>query len=162
MKKSKIIVAALLLTAIPATAGAANYVLGHSAVDDGEIRWGGSTKYTSERSHSHSLWNGLNRIDVLPDSTWTYEDVTYGDVNRSDVTWMGQYTYWGALTDNIDYNDYYFQNMTWEERTKTVTHELGHAHGLDHSYQPNVMASGPLPYTQLGDQDKQDYYYLWN
>ncbi len=42
-----------------------------------------------------------------------------------------------------------------------VTHELGHALGLYHSYLPNIMTPYPAGTTTLGTQDILDYNYVW-
>lgn len=50
--------------------------------------------------------------------------------------------------------------LTYPERRHIVTHELGHALGLDHSIKANVMYDKEFNY-KLGTQDKKDYHYLW-
>lgn len=158
-KKIPLFLVIIFCFAIPITAYA--HFLGYSSVDEREIRWGGSTKYTAAQSHSITTWNALGKVNIAPDTIYTYEDVTYGDINRSDVTWSGLYTCWGALTDNIDFNDYYMSNYTDDEKKHVALHELGHALGLDHSYSPNVMVSGRYSITTLGSHDTEDYYSLW-
>jgi len=65
-----------LLVTLSASAVHAHFT-GRSAVDSGEIRWDGSTTYTSARDFGISVWNSLGSIDILPDNVWVVEDLTY-------------------------------------------------------------------------------------
>lgn len=61
---------------------ATNYVKGKdfSAVDSGEIRWGGSTQYSTQWYAAIYTWSALNKIKILPDTFYTFEDLTVSDV----------------------------------------------------------------------------------
>jgi hypothetical protein len=161
MKKRILTLVIVLSVVAPFTVYA--HFLGYSSVDIGEIRWGGNTVYSTARDHAHTTWNSLRMIDIKPDTASTYEDVTYGDQWREDVTWAGRYVYWGSLTDNIDFNQYYLsgKNYTSDEKKHVALHEMGHALGLDHTWAPNVMVSGRYSITKLGPHDIEDYNSLW-
>lgn len=138
--------------------------LGYSSVDSGEIRWGGSTKYTTAWNHAVSTWNALGKVNIAPDTAWTIEDLTISDVNKPSETWTGLYTYYPLLADTIQFNT---ANMDASGRTtnhnkKTATHELGHALGIgDHyesSYSSIIMYGYSSDVTSLKQHDKDDYH----
>ena len=157
IRKILILPLAFLLLANVAQA----HFLGVSSVDSGEIRWGGSTTYSTQWNAGISTWNGLNPIDILPDTWWTYEDLTVGDVNNSNLEWYGRYNYDAVGSDEIDFNIYYLSSRTSTQKQNTTTHELGHALGLAHSYSGNVMYTYQTSQTALGSHDISDYNYLW-
>lgn len=142
------------------TANSAHF-LGYSAVDNMEIRYGGSTIYTTAKTNSINTWNSLNKIYIAPDNVYTVEDVTYRDFSDSGSWISGQHIYRPLLSDIIEFNKYWLNQYTSSQQKDVALHELGHALGLDHSYTPNVMVQGTYSYTQLGSHEKQDYYYLY-
>lgn len=162
--KNKILALSLVLAFVflGNTAYAAHYVLGFSSVDDGEIRWGGSTQYSSEWNSSISTWNALGEINIAPDTWWTFEDLTVDDVYESSGSWTGRWIYRSYWTDDIELNEYYLDYNTTNEKKNTITHELGHALGLAHSYYGNIMYYAQTSQTSLGSQDISDYNYLWD
>lgn len=158
-KTNKILLLAIgILTLLAVTASA--HFLGYSAVDDMEIRYGGSTQYTTAQSHSFSTWNALGKVNIAPDTIWTYEDLTYSDYYDSSGAY-GFYQYNPIGSDDIKFNKYWFDQFSTNEQKHTALHELGHALGLDHSYYPNVMVQGRYSLTQLGSHDISDYYTLY-
>jgi hypothetical protein len=58
----------MLIISSISVASANVYLLGVSAVDEGEIRYGGSTQYTTAQEYSFDLWNDLGEVDILPDT----------------------------------------------------------------------------------------------
>lgn len=164
MRKKILIILSLVAFLFSASvASAVNYVSGYSSVDEGEIRWGGSTAYSTQWNAGISTWNALNKINIAPDTIWTYEDLKVSDVNRSDGAWAtrtGLYTN-QIGTDKIELNKYVLNSKTSAQKQNTVTHELGHALGLAHSISGNVLYFQQTSQTNLGAQDISDYRYLW-
>lgn len=164
--KKKILILFLAIFLTPASmVNAAHYLTGVSSVDSGEIRWGGSTVYSTQWYAAIYTWNALNRINIAPDNFYTYEDLTVSDVNRGDGEWKnipGRYTHYYYYTDAIKLNQYYLNNYSVFQRQMAATHELGHALGLnDHGLSGNVMYRYVTSRTALGTQDVFDYRYLW-
>ena len=55
---------------------------------------------------------------------------------------------------------YYMLDLDSCEKKSVVRHEMGHAHGLAHSYNPNVMTTASYPCV-TGSHDSTDYNVLW-
>lgn len=160
MKKTTSLVAFAVMLLMSASVAHAHF-LGYSSVDSGEIRWGGSTTYSTEWSGGISTWNALGAINIAPDTIWTIEDLTVSDTNAGDSGWTGQYTYYSLGADTIQLNTYYLSGDTSSERQNTTTHELGHSLGLAHSYSGNIMYSSQTSQTSLGTHDTEDYNTLY-
>ncbi len=161
MKNKILILSLFIFLLLGGVAQAAHYVLGYSSVDEGEVRWGGSTVYTTQWNAAISTWNALNKIYIAPDTIWTYEDLTLSDVNRSDVVWAGKYGYYWIGSDSLQLNSYYLNSYSSARKQNVATHELGHSLGLNESITGNVMYPYVTPQTTLGNQDVSDYRYLW-
>ncbi len=158
IRKSLILsVAFMLLTSV-----AQAHFSGTTSVDSDEIRWGGSTTYSTAWNAGVSTWNGLNPIDILPDTWWTFEDLTISDINNSNKLWSGHYTHHSVLADTLQFNIYRLSSASASEKQNTVTHELGHTLGLAHSYSGNVMYWLQTEQTSLGTHDVDDYNELWD
>lgn len=142
------------------TAYAVNYVLGYSAVDEREIRWGGATVYANQWNSAIATWNARGRVNIAPDNAWTYEDLRVSDINRADQHWTGAYDR-RAGTDTLRFNIFYLVGKTNNQRQNTATHELGHALGLAHSVRGNIMFDTQTSQLVLGPQDIVDYTFLW-
>ena len=138
--------------------------LGYSSVDESEIRWEASNWYSSNRTTAISNWNNLNPIDILPDTIWSVNDLTFTDVNRSDVVWAGQYYYYPYLADAIQVNNYYLDGYSSDQRTMVFAHELGHALGIgDHTSSSDIlMYYSVTSITTPQSHDIADYNALWN
>jgi len=139
-------------------------VEGYSAVDSGEIRWGGSTKYSWEWDDARDAWNSLNPIDILPDTIYTYQDLTIQDVDNYWLIWWGQYDYDYIGSDEISLNEYHMDDGAYENRAHIVSHELGHALGLDHVTGMQHVMDPEEWYTSVtpSSNDECNYDYLWN
>ena len=152
-----------LTSAIVMGANETVHELSHGgSVDSGEIRWGGSTKYSTAWSHAVTTWNAMGKVTIAPDTASTYEDLTISDVSKSSETWTGLYTN-SIGADTIQFNT---ANMDKAGRTddhnkKTATHELGHALSIgDHyesTYSTIIMYGVASSETTLKQHDKDDY-----
>lgn len=146
------------------TTYAAHYLLGVSAVDEKEIRWGGSTLYSSEWNAAISNWNSRGKVNIAPDTAATYQDLTLSDVDSATGMWLGKAgSYRNSLgSDTLQLNKHYLKSNTIAERQNTAAHELGHALGLNHhNLKGNILYYSQTSQTALGTQDKDDYGYLW-
>jgi hypothetical protein len=147
-------VVALIIALItpPSTANAA--LLGWDLVDDGKhLDWDSNTKYGTSVTNAVNLWEGHISGVIRPDSAWVTEDVFVSDFYEVSTT-LGETCSCGT----IKLNDYHYADMTADERTKTTTHEFGHALGLDHtSGSTDIMKQGKLSTTSLSQTDKDSY-----
>ena len=156
--KKKILAFLLYFFFLANVAYATHYLLGIDSVDDGEIRWGGSTDYITSWNQAVSTWNALDPIDILPDTIFTWEDLTLHDTY--DGTWHSYAGYDIVTGEDLWYNDAYMPDLDADEKQSVSTHELGHDLGLGHSVYGNVMYAYSWD-TSLGSQDQDDYHYLW-
>jgi hypothetical protein len=153
---------ALLGVVLAGTASA--HFLPYDSVDDCEVRWEDETKYDSERLAASSAWESLKGddcVDLLPDAWDTIADLEWQDVNRSDVSWAGLTRQGDFITGEIHLNDFYMQSYDSCRRTNVAMHELGHIHGLDHSFSGQVMYEFVSPVCTLQSHDITDYQTLW-
>lgn len=129
-----------------------------SSVDGGNsIHWNGDfAPYDTAWHWSVSTWNTLGSVDVATDTEFTILDLTVSTSSRSDQAWAGNWVPVPGDIDTLELNGY-----TDAQRQEVITHELGHAHGLGHSYPGNIMHYTETGTTTLGSQDTSDYYYLW-
>ena len=149
------------LCVVPETADA--HFLDNDSVDDCEIRWEDGTVFDTERRAAQDAWEALKGddcVDIAPDVSSTNADLEWKDVYRPDVSWAGRYEP-ELSADDILLNDFYMRTYTPCERKAVAMHELGHAHGLDHGPNVNVMRSGGAGQCFLGVHDIADYEALW-
>ena len=170
MKKKLLAVGMFVLTFLAATSTAhavVHYTLGYSSVDENEIRWGGGSKYAGALANAIAAWNARGRVNIAPDTAWTYEDLHISDVNSNVGVWNGVtgMTTPYAGTDTLKINTFYLDPQNNSRKQNTITHELGHSLGIAHSpiTNPvtNIMAPAQSEQMLLGPQDISDYRFLW-
>lgn len=147
-----VVALAIALITPPPTAYAA--LQGWDLVDSGKnLDWDSNTKYGTSVTNAVNLWNGHKSGVNRPDSIWVVEDVFVSDFYEVSTT-LGETCSCGT----IKLNDYHYDTMTADQRTKTTTHEFGHALGLDHtSGSTDIMQQGKLSITSLSQTDKDSY-----
>ncbi|MCY6355293.1 matrixin family metalloprotease [Clostridium sp. ZS2-4] len=140
-----------------------HFLLGHYSVDNGKIAYEDKTKYDTELNYAVNKWNELKKVKIQQDTWTTLSDLIVCDTYNSDVEWPARYVHPPILTDEIQINDYYMKGnrITKLEKKCAITHEFGHALGLDHSPKGNIMYKYLQNMANLGSQDIYDYQYLW-
>jgi hypothetical protein len=152
-----------------------NLVLGYSSVNvNRNIIWNGSTQYDYEWNYSVEQWNDEDFVLIKKD-TWLL-DATLNIDDYEDTSLGASIAYFQnkiLTNDIIRINTHYFDNMTSQQRFKTMMHELGHALGINemntsgnskissNESNLNVMVQGIRATTQIGPCDRNVYRYLW-
>ena len=135
------------------------YIQDWDLVDSGKnLHYQNDSKYVSEITYAEETWN--NYIDVISEDT----ALTLCDVTIEDYNWAGTPKAGRTLqTHYIQFNDYYMKNYLSAKRKNVVTHEFGHALGLEHhSYQNNVMYGYVTTWSVLGSLDQGSYTAAYN
>lgn len=166
MKKTIIIFLALICF-VSWVFAASNYTWEYSSVDWWEVRWEGSTTYSTQLSNAINTWNNYWHTDFKPDNALTFEDLTIMDINSSSSPYYWKYSYYGSMfaSDELKINT--ASNWMWKLNSKqkenVIAHELGHSLWLDHSYAWNIMlwAWTIEERTTLWSQDKSSYNTKW-
>lgn len=124
-------------------------------VDSGKhLDWDGTTAYMTEWEKSIGVWEDYKPGVIRSDSVLVIEDVKISDYYEESNTM--------AVTSSagtIKFNSYNFNSMSAGERQKTMTHELGHALGLDenNSVPNSIMCQGRRSQTYIIQDDKNGY-----
>ncbi|MDV0447389.1 hypothetical protein MsAg5_12770 [Methanosarcinaceae archaeon Ag5] len=166
--KFKIIFISLAILLITNVASACSYhmPLGDDAVDWGRgIQWGGNTTYISQWNSSVSTWNAMGKVAISKDTWSTIEDLYLVDVNSPGVNIPSGYansTRSANGTPYIQLNTALMGTYTSAEKQKCLTHELGHALGINEiNINGNIMCQGRSSQTSLGIKDKDVYRCIW-
>lgn len=166
--KKNIVFFILSLFIVAWTFASDNYTWEYSSVDGWEVRWWGSTQYSSDLSFAMLIWNNYGHTDFKPDTSITFEDLTIMDINSFNSPYYWKYTYYWAMfaSDELKINT--SSNRMWKlntsQKINVIAHELWHSLWLDHSYSDNIMLWGWTIENRitLGSQDKSSYDTKWN
>ncbi|WNY25371.1 hypothetical protein [Methanolapillus millepedarum] len=171
MKYKIIILCILVLVLLSPVASACSYHMGSNehAVKLKKIHWYGSTTYSNEWSAAVSTWNGMGSVTIKADHLLSQKDLKILDVDSPrPYGYTGDWPSAGYSngsengTKHIKINTAILYGYSSNERTKTLTHELGHALGIkDINIDNNIMRQGRLSQTSLGTKDKEVYRCIW-
>lgn len=151
-------VVASMLPLSPASA----HFLGEDSVDDGEIRFDTSTEQVEPLAHAIAVWNARGQIKITPDNIWNVQDLMVSDVDWPFDDACGAWRQSDGH-DDIWINLPYFRPLDNDGKDSCMTHEWGHALGIDHNGDYNVMDADwtPTVETEPRCHDKEDYRTLW-
>jgi len=126
-----------------------------------EIRYDGDpAPYDAEWYASIKTWNDLGNVAFATSTFFFPHDISVSTTSRSDLPFEAQWTYVIGDVDPVVLNGAFMDADSSVGKQNAITHELGHALGLGHSYPGNVMNYMVTGITTLGSQDIVDYYYL--
>lgn len=101
-------------------------------------------KYYSEIAHANTVWNNLGSVEVVDGYDQPERDapLVIKGVDRPDVDYAGLY----SLTQpakTIELNDAFLDGYGSTQKDAVAAHEFGHALGLLHNCQYQLMDPGP-------------------
>jgi hypothetical protein len=103
MKKHiSLVIGVMILLLLPASVFAGHFS-GVSSVDEKEIRYEGSTKYNDAKDWAINQWNAFGKVNIAPDTWWTYADLQWVDTTVTVKRW-------GAFWVNVPGTDYLYMN----------------------------------------------------
>lgn len=136
---------------------AAARVLSWNLVDSKKhMDWDGKTKYSKEFRSAIKVWNNYKKGVIRKDSLRTWQDVVVSDYyevsNTAGVT---------SMYGTIQFNKYNMDKLPSNYRKNVCIHELGHALGLAHNTQNDIMYAYTTSRVKLSKNDKASYNYAY-
>jgi len=132
---------------------------------------GDRTSYINELIDAIAIWNALDYISISYLEYMGVSNVYVYDIDEAYNPYPAMFT---PVLNTIYFNTAIMDSWTFQERLKTVAHELGHALGLNEfnssgSYQTlptpedyaNIMRQGKRSFISLGPCDILVYNYKW-
>lgn len=135
------------------SSSAKSYISDWDLVDIGKhLDVDGDSAYMNYVWSAKKTWNSYKSGVIRKDSIRVIEDVYVTDISKSNGSTGITYS-----SGKIELNKYYLKDCVGIEIQNTVTHELGHALGLEHSTVNNIMYRAQTRQTSLGSNDKDSY-----
>lgn len=132
-------------------------ILNWNLVDSGKhLDWGGSTNYLKRFNLAVDTWNAYKPGVIRKDDGSKIRDVTISDYTESSEV-LGVTSSKGT----IKFNQETMHECTKKVRRNVCTHELGHALGLAHNTEDDVMYMYATDKVTLSDNDKASYNHLY-
>jgi predicted Zn-dependent protease len=136
---------------------------GHSVPSDKKVYYHQKSKYTSEVTEAISMWNDLKPVEFIHQTGGIFSRVnlTIRDYsNSSSGVILGTYNW---STNVISLNTYYLDQSRYSDsRLQVIVHELGHALGIDHTPQGNIMYHSITWQQHIGPTDIAVYRQRWS
>lgn len=134
-----------------AVAEAATYVQDWNIVKGKDLHWRNNSKYTTQLNQAVSTWNGYSSGTI---KVFTSANT---DVVVSDYTENSNIAGVTSSARTIKLNKKVMDTLTASKKQNVTTHEFGHALGLKHSPEGNVMYKYLSSKTSLSATDKASF-----
>lgn len=122
-------------------------------VDSGKhLDWGGSTAYQKQFDAAVNTWNSYKAGVIRKDTVLTVKDVTISDYSEVSTT-AGV----ASSAGTIKFNAYCMESFSNAKKLNVCTHEIGHALGLAHNQEGDVMYMYVSDVTTLTENDEASY-----
>lgn len=158
MKKSKKIMTVVVglcicsSLALPALAATTAILDWHLVGEDKHMDWTGNSEYLTEFVEGTKIWNDY-KPDVIREAT-EEESV---ELTLSDFSEVSAAVGVTSSRGTIKFNSYYMDDYSDVQRTNVCAHELGHALGLDHNQEGDLMFAAVTDIISLSENDKASY-----
>lgn len=149
----------LSLGCVVPTFAASTPLLSWYLVDSSKhLDWTGSTKYSRYFNYAVDTWNNYKEGVIRKDTAFTMADVEISDFEEKSNT-AGRTSSTGTIKFNTYVLDKYYVGATINHEIieNVCLHELGHALGLAHNYNTDVMYMYISEMTSLSINDKASY-----
>ena len=132
-------------------------VLDWNLVDSGRhLDYDGSTKYKSQFNYAIKVWNSYKKGVIRKDNLLRFQDVAISDYY--EVSSTAGIT---CIDGTIRFNKYIMDKLNNNAKKNVCIHELGHALGLEHNPNKDVMYMYVTTRIKLSSNDKQSYNYAY-
>lgn len=114
----------------------------------------GLDKYSNVLIEAMSNWNQSGPVDVIKSESSFNVQIMDEDLGEKGV--LARYIYTGEI-NYIVINTYYFEDLSVEEQINVLTHEIGHALGLDDTLnEESIMWQGLSEGKEISDVDLEN------
>ncbi|MDV0447249.1 hypothetical protein MsAg5_11280 [Methanosarcinaceae archaeon Ag5] len=161
------ILCALIIFSMISSATACNFHITEAVDSKKGMQYGGTLAYyVGDLNTSIAIWNALGKVKIEKDTILTLQDLDIHILNRYDPYQPATPGVYNSQNKSITYYVPVISNFTQAQRVKTMTHELGHALGIDEIHvDNNIMqpspANNPSSLNTLGTQDRAVYTCRW-
>lgn len=158
MKKIKkitaIIVGAISLgvSAVPVSAATTAILDWHLVGEDKHMDWTGNSQFLTDFVAGTEIWNNYK-----PDVIRKAEEDESVELTLSDFSEVSAAVGVTSSRGTIKFNSYYMKDYSSAQRQNVCGHELGHALGLDHNQEGDIMYAAVTDVITLSENDKASY-----